>query len=941
MEKSASSSSAPFPRKHGPVLYVLTFIAAIGLAYTFEHLFSARIPWALGRQNTVPISVQHALLQQCHSLRTEAGPPLDFHGRKESDRFVLGTRPTLIKNAKIWTGLENGTQVIHGDILLDKGLIKSVGRIPQSILSSFESDDLIEVDAYGRFVTPGIVDVHSHIGHGAIPVLLGAKDYDSPKGTIVPWMRTLDGLNTHDDSYALSVSGGVTTSLVLPGSANAIGGQAFVIKLRQTDELSPTSMLLEPPQNLHLNKSGTPLRYTPWRHMKHACGDTYSATRLDTIWAFREAYNEATKIKKQQDEFCARAEAGDFEGLGEFPQDLKWEALVDVIRGRVHVHCYEAVDLDALVRLSNEFKFPIAAFHHAMETYLVPDLLKRAYGSTPAVALYATPARYKREAYRASEFAPKILAQHGITVTIKSDHPLLDSRHLLYEVQQAYYYGLPDNLALAAVTSNSAEVMGMSHRIGHVKVGWDADIVIWDSHPLALGATPAQVYIDGIPQLDNPYVIRKPDSFQQVPKVPNFDKEAREAVKYQGLPPLTPRKSSHQIVVFTNVKSVFTRSGAGIQKTFSSARRDLGNVVVQNGKITCYGECVRDHFIEDPHTTIVDLEGGSIFPALVSYGGPLGLEAIKSEPSTNDGEVFDPLGGKPVPSVLGGDSAIVRAVDGLQYGTRDALLAYRAGVTTAITAPMHSNFLSGLGTMFSTGSLHKLEKGAIIQGTTSLHVSVRHLGSPSVSTQIAVLRRMLFHPPEGDLGHQFKRVVQGIIPLVVEAYNADIIATLVLLKKEVEYEHRTSIKMTITGGSEAHLLAKELANANVGVILTRPKPLPFVWEEKRILPGPPLTENSSISELIAHNVTVGIGVKDIWSARNARFDVAWAAIEANGKLSQEQAIALASKNIEILLGAEVDDDDTDMVATSAGDLFEMSAKVVAIVSSRQSSVELI
>ena len=128
------------------------------------------------------------------------------------------------------------------------------------------------------------------------------------------------------------------------------------------------------------------------------------------------------------------------------------------------------------------------------------------------------------------------------------------------------------------------------------------------------------------------------------------------------------------------------------------------------------------------------------------------------------------------------------------------------------------------------------------------------------------------------------------------------------------------------------------------------------------LPGPPLTEHSAISQLVAHNVTVGIGVQGIWSARNARFDVAWvrsfqviqcmaerlplrarlhqAALEANGKLSQEQAIALASKNIETLLGAKIDDEDIDMVATSGGDLFEMSAKVLAIVSSRQGSVEL-
>ncbi|KAL0577323.1 hypothetical protein V5O48_004679, partial [Marasmius crinis-equi] len=782
------------PRRHTRTLYFLAVALALGALYTLHN--ASITPWT--RRRIVPVEVQREHLQRCRTLQVAPGPPSDFQSRQESDRFVPGTKPTLIKDAKIWTGTENGTQVIQGDILLDKGLIKAIGAIPKSVLSRYDDDELVTVDARRRWVTPGIVDVHSHIGDGSSPALDGAADDNSLKGTISPWMRSLDGLNTHDDSYALSISGGVTTSLVLPGSANAIGiastfqwritnsnftkgGQAFVIKLRETGERSPTSMLLEPPENLHLNNSSRSTRSTPWRHMKHACGENpsrvYSDTRMDTIWAFREAYDKAAQVKKQQDNFCARVEAGDFEGLGEFPEDLKWEALVDVIRGRVNVHCYEAVDLDAIVRLSNEFKFPIAAFHHAMETYLVPDLLKKAYGHPPAVALFATNARYKREAYRASEFGPKILAENGITVTMKSDHPVLDSRHLLYEAQQAHYYGLPDNLAVAAVTSNSAEVMGMGHRIGYLKVGWDADVVIWDSHPLALGATPVQVYIDGIPQLEDPHVARKPDAFQDVPKVPNFDQEARDAIKYQGLPPLKPRKSSAETVVFTNVKSVFTRSGAGIQKVFSSEGSGLGNVVVRNGRVACSGQCIQDHFVEDLNAMIVDLEGGSIFPALVSYGAPLGLETMNQEPSTNDGTVFEPLSSTRVPSILGGDSAVIRAVDGLQYGTRDALLAYRAGVTTAITAPTHNKFLSGLGTLFSTGSSHKLEEGAVIQQVTGLHVSIHPFGTPSVSTQIATLRRMLFQPPDGELGGQFDQVLQGNIPLVVEAHSADVIAT--------------------------------------------------------------------------------------------------------------------------------------------------------------------
>jgi imidazolonepropionase-like amidohydrolase len=130
----------------------------------------------------------------------------------------------LIKRAKIWTGRKNGTEVIDGDILLDKGIIKSVGHldVASDLLSSYRSR-LQVVDAKGSWVTPGIVDIHSHMGDAPSPILSGAEDYSSSKGTIEPWLRSLDGLNTHDESYPLSISGGVTTALVLPGSENAIG----------------------------------------------------------------------------------------------------------------------------------------------------------------------------------------------------------------------------------------------------------------------------------------------------------------------------------------------------------------------------------------------------------------------------------------------------------------------------------------------------------------------------------------------------------------------------------------------------------------------------------------------------------------------------------------------------------------------------------------------
>jgi hypothetical protein len=168
----------------------------------------------------------------------------------------------------------------------------------------------------------------------------------------LPYLRSLDGINGHDLAYRRTVAGGVTTSLILPGSANNVGGQAFVIKLRPTAERTIDSLVLEMPWNVKLpggerKKKGDPLR---WRHMKMACGENirrvYHQTRLDLSWNFRSSFDAARSLKQKQDKFCSRALAAQTQGsfllddkgdVEDFPDDLKLEALVDVLRGKVKV----------------------------------------------------------------------------------------------------------------------------------------------------------------------------------------------------------------------------------------------------------------------------------------------------------------------------------------------------------------------------------------------------------------------------------------------------------------------------------------------------------------------------------------------------------------------------------------------------------------------------
>jgi hypothetical protein len=172
------------------------------------------------------------------------------------------------------------------------------------------------------------------------------------------------------------------------------------------------------------------------------------------------------------------------------------------------------------------------------------------------------------------------------------------------------------------------------------------------------------VYIDGIAQLTAPTTNLKAPSFQVAPFTPDFSKEAIEAVEYDGLPPIKWR--SEPAVLFTNVARVW-RKHEGRVITAMSSTKTLGSVLVENGQITCMGISCQE---SSRTARVINLQGGSLGPALVTFGANAGLEEIEAERSTNDGRVLDPLGGK-IPHILGGPSAVTRAVDGLEFGGRD------------------------------------------------------------------------------------------------------------------------------------------------------------------------------------------------------------------------------------------------------------------------------
>ncbi|KAF8914186.1 carbohydrate esterase family 9 protein [Gymnopilus junonius] len=907
------------------------------------------------------------ILARCASLHTIPSPPASFHSRDESDRFEEGTNATLIRNAFIFTGRDNGSETIRGDLLLDRGIIRGMGKISRRIIDN--TPNLTVIDAKGAWVTPGLVDINSHLGVDSLPILAGTVDFNSTKGPILPYLRIADGLNTHDEAYELAMAGGVTSIQVLPGS-NAVAGQAFIVKLRKMKDRSATSMIVDPPYNLKIPGSrgadGTSFR---WRHMKQTCGEDVRryGNRMDNMWALRSAYSEAMQVKQAQDEYCAKVKAGLWnEAGGPFPENLRWEMLVDVLRGKVKVssQCSEAVDLDAMVRLSNEFQFPIAVIQQGSEAWLVPDLLRRMSGGVPSIAMFATNHRNKRETYRGSEFAPRVLAEQEIPVMMTTAHPVINARYLMHEAQQAYYFGLPPNLALASVSSTPAIALGLSHRIGILEEGSDADVVMWDSHPLRLGATPVKVWIDGILQIpvpsksgeENHIVVGKGkegEEWRYLPDPPNWDKERQDSIRWDGLPPLGGRKVDDK-VVFSNVKEVWKRTQDGdIQQAFKAGSHEieLGTVVVEAGRMTCIGKCDDSLYMD---AVILDTHGGFISPGLMSFGSRLGLEEITSEPSTSDGEKYDAFR-KDVPRILHDAGAVVRAADALTFNTRDALTAYRAGVTlgtSSFARPIHLagedvQVVAGLSASFRTGSLHAMQRGAIVQDIAALHVSLGKsyptLKGISVSTQIAGLRRLLYgwESTDKETGAWFRKAAEGVIPLVIEVESLDIMANLLILKMDVEDRIGSRMRMVFSGATESHLLAQEIADAGVGVILNPTRPIPLAWDQRRILPGPPLTNDTTLVTLLEHDVIVGIGVRNAWEARNTRFDVQWAVLESNGRITEYQAYALVTRDLEKLLGVRgIDEDSGELAVYEGGSMFNSSSKVAAIISPIRGLVDI-
>jgi imidazolonepropionase-like amidohydrolase len=565
------------------------------------------------------------------------------------------------------------------------------------------------------------------------------------------------------------------------------------------------------------------------------------------------------------------------------------------------------------VRLTNEFKFRVYAFHHAHQTYLVPDVLKRAYGGTPAAALFGDNMYYKVESYTGSEQSGKILYENGITPVYVSDNPVINSQHVKHEAAKAYGYGLPYHVALAGVTSAPAELLGMGERLGKIKAGFDADIVVWDSDPLSLGAAPVQVWIDGAPQFKDPVELKKP--LTEPIKPDHTLSEDHETSELRD------------DIVFTGVTNIRI---PGL--TSSSESKEPATVVVSRGRIICVGSCETEaHAATSKNARTVALRNGYLTRPLTAFGSGLGLQEITQQPETSDGNV--------------NSKVWVRAADGLQLDGKNLGAAYHHGVTRAISAPVTEDgsgvHFRGISAGFLTGAKTPLEKGAVFAEEAAVHydfsLGAKDAASPSISSLVADLRRKLLEAVRNNEtvmdafseAAYLEKVVKGESALVLGVHSADTLSALLHLKSTVEASSNKSLRLVVLGAAESHLVAEELAAANVSVVLAPLLPWAQSWDQRRSLMGAPLHNGTAIDVLMDAGVRVAIGVDEIWETRDLGLTAGIALKNSQGRLTEQQALDLVSTNFYEFLGLEMPDAGKEFVI-SEGSPLEIGGRVIAV-----------
>ena len=431
-----------------------------------------------------------------HGDRADDGAQARIAGDPYPSTYApIASAPVLISGATVLTG--TGTRLDDADVLLQDGKIAAIGTGLAAPAGA------VRVDGSGKWVTPGLIDIHSHLGVYPSPGARAHSDGNEATAPVTANVWAEHSVWPQDEGFLAALAGGVTSLQVLPGSANLVGGRGVTLK-----NVPATTY------------QGMKFPGAPWG-MKMACGENPKrvygdkggpSTRMGNVAGYRAAFIDAAEYRDK------RKSKGDGDDDKDNKRDLKLETLAGALDGDilVHIHCYRADEMATMIDLSKEFGFKIAAFHHGVEAYKIADLLAE---EGICGALWADWWGFKMEAFDGIQENIALVdrPRNGCAIVHSDSEEGIqrlnqEAAKVMAHAQQAGMAEITPEHAIRWLTANPAKAMGIADVTGTLEPGKMADVVLWNGNPFSVYAHAEQVYVDGARVYDRDDPARQPES---------------------------------------------------------------------------------------------------------------------------------------------------------------------------------------------------------------------------------------------------------------------------------------------------------------------------------------------------------------------------------------------------------------------------------------------
>ena len=800
---------------------------------------------------------------------------------------ALPSRTTVIRNATILTAA--GPVLERGAVLLQNGKVAAVGQDVSA------PADALVIDGAGKWVTPGIIDTHSHLGVYSAPGIESLSDGNEMTNPVTAEVWADHSIWPQDPQFELALAGGITSMQILPGSGNLIGGRGVTVKNVPSRTAEGMKFPGAPP-GLKMACGENPRRVYGDRNQQ-------PSTRMGNIAVFRKTWQAAAdyrdKWKKWRDEGADPAKRPE--------RNLQTETLAAALDGEilVHNHCYRADEMATMIQVSKEFGFRISSFHHAVEAYKVRDLLA---ANNVCASMWSDWWGFKLEAYDGiRENIALVHAAKGCAI-VHSDDPNGIQR-LNQEAAKAMRAGLDAGLkidradAIRWLTINPARALGIDKVTGSLEAGKSADVVVWSGDPFSVYARAERVFVDGAQLYDRGNTTKKPFSDFMTglagwpaaaapagataagaarPRAGTAAPARQTAIapaKGPGAPAAGApvREVSKPVLAITNAR-IHPVSGPPIER---------GTLLIGDGKIVAVGAGVP----VPPGVTVIDASGKVVTPGLIESSTNIGIVEISlSAEGTADQNTTD--------KALG---AAFNVVDAFNPLSTVVPVTRVDGITRAMVAPgTTGNVIQGQGAVFDLRGDQVPQ--SVTRAPAAMFAVLGETGAAAAGgsrgSAILRLREMLQdasdfdqHRAEWNMARRreyargrldleaLRPVIRGELPLAVQANRASDMLAAIRLAEEFK------LKLVLLGGAEGWMIADQLAQKQIPVVI---KPLTNIPSFDAL--GASLENGARLERAGA---TLVLSTFETHNARNLRHEAGNAV--ANG-LDREAALRAVTLN---------------------------------------------